>query len=225
MQHHETFISLFTLSLAYWHMPLTVADAWLVSSTLHVLDGTPGLPLMEALGWSHLPRTSVLCAQLMQLGALHRCAPRLSQPPATGGPADAGTAGSVVPSAAAAASTDLLEADDSEREGAGSSYYSSTDPSETSATGAVGSSPPAHPTASHQPTQQQQPPKPQVAPEVLAAAMHALYGALSEAIEQGGTGRGPGGQVQTGGGQTGGWGAEADLVAMSFEQQDAPCIW
>lgn len=72
-----------------------LADAWLVSATLHLLDpdalgrpataaqgptGTteaaaPAVPvsaaLCRALGWGEPPRTSVVCAQLLELGRIH----------------------------------------------------------------------------------------------------------------------------------------------------------
>lgn len=180
------------------------ADAWLCSATLHVAERAVAPQLAAALGWEAPPRVSVLAAQLLELGRMHAHKPKRIGLAAAPAPAPAESESSPVaavpPAIPAEAVADAAEADAGAEPGA-----AAVDPAVAAAAAAAA-------TAAAVAEQQQQQHQAAVAAALAAAnrlaqslesAVARLYAALGEAVD----------------------GPEGDLVAMSFERPDTPCVW
>ncbi|KXZ55127.1 hypothetical protein GPECTOR_3g279 [Gonium pectorale] len=179
-------------------------DAWLVSAALQLLERPVGQHLAAALGWDAPPRVSVLAAQLLELGRMHALKPRrlMREPEAmTAPPPQPAGQGS----AAVATRTD----------GGAPEPSPEAKPAPPAAGSTDAGAPEAEPDAQEQRPVAATPATPAAAAEADAAAaaaqlgkaldraVHRLYDALSRAVD----------------------GPEGDMVLMSFERPDTPCVW
>ncbi|GLI60510.1 hypothetical protein VaNZ11_002673 [Volvox africanus] len=174
------------------------ADAWLVGATLHIVERPVGQALQAALGWNVTPRVSVLAAQLIELGRLHAYQLQRIGPavPVEAQPQPS----SLETTVQVTASEGTAAAGDAGSGDANANASAAAGPDALrSSTGTL--------EATGKPVMTVTP----LAEDLVAAALaksidsavHKLYSVLSAAID----------------------GPEGDLVAMSFERPDSPCVW
>ncbi|GIM06471.1 hypothetical protein Vretimale_10715, partial [Volvox reticuliferus] len=171
------------------------ADAWLVGATLHIVERPVGQALQAALGWNVTPRVSVLAAQLIEMGRLH--AYQLKRIAPAEAPVEAAPAASLETAVPATTESTAVAGD----AGSGNANASVAEGSDVHRSSTVALEATGKPATSV--TAIAEDVEATALAKSIDSAVHKLYNALSAAVD----------------------GPEGDLVAMSFERPDSPCVW